>query len=76
MLLQCGTAEFSGAGARGAAWLQPGVLESVVELNERSLALLAEQAQAQGAAAGLLLRQVNELWHDLDAAGRRRAAAA
>lgn len=77
MLLQCGSE--NGAGAEGdgvaGAWLRPGTLESLTELNELSLALLAEQALARGAAASPLLRQIAELWCGLDGAARRRAAA-
>jgi hypothetical protein len=61
--------------ALAAAWLRPETLESLVELNELSLGLLAEQAAARGAASSLLLRQVAELWGGLDANARHRAAA-
>src|SRR6266550_2648964 len=77
MLLQCETDD----GARGEGWglaerwLHPETLESLVELNELCLALLAEQAAVRTAQASLLLRQVAELWRVLDAAARRRAAA-
>src|SRR2546421_5634362 len=50
-------------------------LESLVELNELCLGLLAEQAAVRGSQPSLLLRQVGELWRVLDAAARRRAAA-
>jgi hypothetical protein len=73
VLLQCET-ENGEAAAQMCGWLQAETLETLVELNELSLALLAEQAAARGAAAGLLLRQVAEIWRSLDAAGRRRAA--
>jgi hypothetical protein len=62
-----------GAGL-AAGWLPAETLESLSELNELCLGLLAEQAAARGASAGLLLRQVAELWHTLDASARRRAA--
>jgi hypothetical protein len=75
MLLQCETGDRAAAGAAGAGWLRPGTLETLVELNERCLALLAEQAAVRGASATLLLRQVGELWRSLDAAARQRAAA-
>jgi hypothetical protein len=58
-----------------AGWWRPGTLESLVELNELGLALLAEQAVARGAAGNLLLRHVGELWRRLDGPARRRAAA-
>jgi len=75
MLLQCETESRVASGAGAAAWLRPETLESLVELNELCLALLAEQATVRGASASLLLRQVGELWCALDAAARRRAAA-
>jgi len=65
------------AGETGAAtrsWLRSETLDTLLELNELSLALLAEQAGARGAAACPLLRQVSELWRILDAPARRRAA--
>lgn len=71
----------TGSGASGegsvlaAAWLRPETFESLVELNESCLGLLAEQAAACGAASSLLLRLVAELWGGLDANARRRAAA-
>jgi hypothetical protein len=77
MLLQCETdhdARQAGAGC-AALWLRPETLGSLLELNELSLALLAEQASVRGAAGNVLLRQVGELWRVLDAAARRRAAA-
>jgi hypothetical protein len=77
MLLHCESE--IGAGAEGAgpaaAWLRPGTLDSLVELNELCLALLAEQAAVRGASGSPLLRQVAEVWRPLDAAARRRAAA-
>ncbi|HEY0766370.1 MAG TPA: hypothetical protein VGD47_00315 [Steroidobacteraceae bacterium] len=74
MLLQCETED--GAADEGtdlAGWLRPGTLESLVELNELCLGLLAEQAAARTTQVSPLLRQVEELL--LDAAARRRAAA-
>ena len=77
MLLQCETEDgVPGEGASlVAGWLHPETLESLLELNELCLALLAEQAAARTAQASLLLREVAELWRVLDAAARRRAAA-
>lgn len=72
MLLHCETE--SDETARVCGWLPAGTLETLVELNELSLALLAEQAAARGVAGGLLLRQVADLWRSLDPAARRRAA--
>jgi hypothetical protein len=73
VLLHCET-DNGEAAAEDCAWLHAETLETLVELNELSLAVLAEQAAARGAAAGLLLRQVAEVWRPLDAAARRRAA--
>src|ERR1700682_5004113 len=75
MLLQCETEDPGEGAGLVAGWLHPETLESLVELNELCLALLAEQAAARTAPASLLLRQVGELWRVLDAAARRRAAA-
>jgi len=77
MLLQCGSERGASADgfALGAAWLRPETLESLTELNELCLALLAEQAAARGAAGSPLLRQIGELWRGLDEAARHRAAA-
>jgi hypothetical protein len=61
------------AGSGG--WPPTEVLESLCELNELSLALMAEQAAVRGACPAPLLRQVGELWPLMDAAARRRAAA-
>ena len=73
MLLQC-ESEGRGDGPT-TGWLRAGTLESLVELNELCLALIAEQAAAHGATGSALLRQVGELWRELDAPARRRAAA-
>jgi hypothetical protein len=77
MLLQCGM-DGGPAGEEErltASWLRAGTLESLTELNELSLALLAEQAAGGGAQPPGLLREVSVLWRALDAPGRRRAAA-
>jgi hypothetical protein len=75
MLLQCGMDGGAGDETRpAAAWLGPTTLESLTELNEIALALLAEQALLPGA-PGALLREVAAAWSGLDAAARRRAAA-
>jgi hypothetical protein len=73
MLLQC-ESEGRGDGPT-TGWLRAGTLESLVELNELCLGLIAEQAAAHGATGSALLRQVGELWCELDAPARRRAAA-
>lgn len=76
MLLQCGMDGGVDEEARLAvSWLGADTLESLAELNELSLALLAEQAAAGGAQPPGLLREVSALWRTLDAPGRRRAAA-
>jgi hypothetical protein len=77
MLLQCGSERGASADglAPGAGWLPPETLESLTELNELCLALLAEQGAARGAAGSPLLRQIAELWRALDDGARRRAAA-
>jgi hypothetical protein len=74
MLLQGETGSGAGGAAPVAAWLDRGTLESLAELNELCLALLAEQAAARAGPAGGLLWQVSELWRVLDGAARRRAA--
>jgi len=75
MLLHC---ERDGAGADQGAllgcWLRAGTLETVTELNELGLALLAEQAAVSGSAASALLQPIAELWRGLDGAARQRAA--
>ena len=76
MLLHCETEDGSAAEGAGlaAGWLRPETLETLIELNELSLALLAEQGASRAAPASPLLRQVAELWQALDPAARRRAA--
>ncbi|HYM27295.1 MAG TPA: hypothetical protein VET66_04050 [Steroidobacteraceae bacterium] len=75
MLLHCenddGVTEAGGV----LAWLHDGTLESLREVNESCLGLLAEEARLRGAPDAPLLRQVGELWRALDAGARRRAAA-
>jgi hypothetical protein len=65
----------SEAGEVAGGWPPRETLESLLELNELSLGLLAEQAAARGPQPGLLLRQFAELWRVMDCAARRRAAA-
>jgi hypothetical protein len=76
VLLHCeredGVADSAGTLAGG--WLRAGTLDSLVELNELCLALLAEQAAARGGPASGLLQQLGELWHGLDGVARHRAA--
>jgi len=74
MLLQCEGGDRDGEGLTP-AWLRAETLESLVELNELCLGLIAEQAAVHGAAASTLLREVGELWRALDAPARRHAAA-
>ena len=77
MLLHCGKED--GAAAERAmpagCWLRAGTLDSLTELNELGLALLAEQSTVQGGVASGLLQPLAELWRALDGAARRRAAA-
>jgi hypothetical protein len=77
MLLQCGSERGAGLDgfASGAGWLRPETLESLTELNELCLTLLAEQAAARGVSGSPLLRQIGELGRVLDDGARRRAAA-
>lgn len=53
---------------------QLGSFETLVELNEQCLDLLAEQAAAQPAHGNMLLRQVGDVWRGLDRSARQRAA--
>ena len=76
MLLHCereGGA--SDEAALAAGWLRADTLDSLIELNELSLALLVEQSAARTGPPGGLLQQLAELWKAIDAAARRRAAA-
>jgi len=75
MLLQGETGSGAGGAAPAAAWLDRGTLESLAELNELCLALLAEQAAASAPQTGAAIAPLAELWPHLDAAARRRAAA-
>lgn len=76
MLLRCEVGADAAEGALSACgWLGAETLESVAELNELSLALLAEQAAARAPQPGAALAQLAELWRHLDTAARRRAAA-
>lgn len=70
MLLQC-EMEF-GVAEPALAWLRSGTLESLTELNEACLALLAEQARA--VPGSVLLAEIARGYPALDAPGRRRAA--
>jgi hypothetical protein len=57
-----------------ASWLRSETFESLAELNEQCLELLAEQALVRAPQGSLLLRQIGEIWRTLDAKARRRAA--
>jgi hypothetical protein len=75
MLLQCGMEDGAAAESARLSWLQPETLESLAELNELSLVLLAEQAAVHGGAPpAALLREVRVLWPALEPQARRRAA--
>ena len=58
-----------------ACWLRREMLEALAEVNHRCLGLLAEQALAQGSHGQPALRQVGELWRQLDERSRWQAAA-
>jgi hypothetical protein len=68
MLLHCGKED-------GGCWLRAATLDSVTELNELGLALLAEQSAARCGGPSALLQPLAELWRALDGTARRRAAA-
>src|ERR1700745_751048 len=76
MLLHCETEDGSAAEGAGlaAGWLRPETLETLIELNELSLALLAEQGASRAAPASPLLRQGAGRWQPLDPAPRRGPA--
>jgi hypothetical protein len=77
MLLHCereGGPSDDGA-TLAAGWLRAGALDSLLELNELCLSLLAEQAAVRCGPPSGLLQQLSELWQRLDAASRQRAAA-
>jgi hypothetical protein len=74
MLLQCGMDDGAADDSGRLSWLQPETLESLAELNELSLALLAEQAAVPGTPPAALLREVRALWPALEPEARRRAA--
>ena len=76
MLLHC---EREGGAAEDAAtlpagWLRAGALDSLLELNESCLSLLAEQAAVRSGPPSGLLHQLGDLWQRLDAGARHRAA--
>ena len=77
MLLHCesGSGAADDGAALAASWLRAGALDSLIELNELCLSLLAEQAALRSGPPGGLLQQLGELWQRLDAAARQRAAA-
>jgi hypothetical protein len=77
MLLHCEREEGPGSERFGlaASWLRAETFESLAELNEQCLELLAEQATVRTAQSNLMLRQIGEAWRTLDASARRRAAA-
>ena len=73
MLLQCEMEDRSAAAVPGGArWLDCATLETLLELNEDALALIAEQASASP--GGGPLPQVAAVCAGLDAPARRRAA--
>jgi hypothetical protein len=76
VLLHCerGDGVADGGATLGGGWLRAGTLDSLIELNELCLSLLAEQAAARGGPVSALLQQLGELWRGLDGAARHRAA--
>jgi len=58
-----------------ASHLRSEAFESLIELNEQCLELLAEQSLASASQGSLLLRQVGDIWRTLDGEARLRAAA-
>jgi hypothetical protein len=76
MLLHCERDDpAADQGVLPGCWLRGGALDTVTELNELGLALLAEQAGVGGSVASALLQPVAELWRGLDGTARQRAAA-
>ncbi|HVW70985.1 MAG TPA: hypothetical protein VHB68_18530 [Steroidobacteraceae bacterium] len=61
-------------GDLGAPVVAAEALESLTQLNEKCLDLIAEQSAAQPNSVSLLSRQVCEIWRTLDPLARRRAA--
>jgi hypothetical protein len=74
MLLQCGKDGPGDEPRPAAGWLGSATLDSLSEVNENALALLAEQALAPGA-PGPMLHELAAALSALDPAARRRAAA-
>jgi len=56
-------------------WLCTKMLKTLAELNEQCLELLTEQALLRASPAPPMFRDLADLWGQLDAASRRRAAA-
>jgi len=77
MLLQCGidAARAAGDAHHDAWWLRRETLETLAELNELGVTLLAQQAALHGAQAAPLLREIAVLAPRLDPQALRRAAA-
>ena len=77
MLLQCGidAARAAGDAHHDAWWLRRETLETLAELNELGVTLLAQQAALHGAQAAPLLREIAVLAPKLDPQALRRAAA-
>lgn len=74
MLLQYGDGDRVNGGEPSAGgWLCRETRESLAELNELCLGMLAEQATVRGS-CGSLVQVIAEVWRTLDASARRRAA--
>jgi hypothetical protein len=63
-----------GLRSQPASYLRSEAFESLIELNEQCLELLAEQSLVPTSQGSLLLRQVGDIWRTLDAEARLRAA--
>jgi hypothetical protein len=64
-----------GLRSQPASRLRSDAFESLIELNEQCLELLAEQSLVATSQGSLLLRHVGEIWRTLDREARLRAAA-
>ncbi|MBS0367388.1 MAG: hypothetical protein JSR67_16360 [Proteobacteria bacterium] len=72
--MQAGGAGEDTGGSGAAGWLRGTTQESLADINELCLSLMAAQAGVRSGAAGALGRVVAELWPAMDAAARQRAA--
>jgi hypothetical protein len=75
MSLHCETEDGLDLEIGCASWLRMEWLDTLAELNEQCLELLADQSGVRTTQVHPILRQVGEIWRTLDANARRRAAA-